>query len=154
VSIVLDIATISIVVASASAVVGVVYYLFDLRLQTKLRKTDLLVKLCEVRNNTDWLKAFDLINGSQTADLLRMRKENKMSEINRINGFFDEVGILLQMGLIDIDFVQKLLKEYPIKIWEKMKPVLEESRKIHDSSQVLSGFEYLYNEMKKRDQRK
>ena len=150
---VLDIATISIVIASASAVLGVVYYLFDLRLQTKLRKTDLLMRLCEVRNDTDWLKAFDLINSSQTADLMKMRKENRMSEINRINGFFDEVGILLQMGLIDIDFVQKLLKEYPIRIWEKMKPVLEESRKIHDSSQVLGGFEYLYNEMKKREER-
>ena len=40
-----DVQTVSIAVASASVIVGVIYYVFQIRHQTKLRETDLFLRL-------------------------------------------------------------------------------------------------------------
>jgi hypothetical protein len=53
VSIVVDIQTVSIAIASASVVAGVVYYALQLRNQTKIRKTDLLVRLYSTMTSKD-----------------------------------------------------------------------------------------------------
>jgi len=103
----------------------------------------IFVKLCDVRFNKDWLKAYDSINSLKSPDLIKMREEHRMTEINQINGYFEEVGILLQMKLIDINFVEKLLHGHVIRTWEKMRPLIEEVRKHYNDPQVLEGFEYL-----------
>jgi hypothetical protein len=43
---VVDIQTVSIMLASASVVAGIVYYAFQLRHQSKIRQTDLIMRLC------------------------------------------------------------------------------------------------------------
>jgi len=60
------------------------------------------------------------------------------------------VGILLQRRLIDIELVNALFAGSVIMVWEKVKPVVEFVRK-QRGSDFLEGFEYLYNEMKKRE---
>jgi hypothetical protein len=58
----------------------------------------------------------------------------------------------LQKGLIDIDLLP--LENGQIRItWEKIKPILEGSRKKFNEPKLGSGFEYLFNEVKKRGQR-
>jgi hypothetical protein len=37
-------------------------------------------------------------------------------------------------------------------MWEKMKTLMEDARKVWNEPKVAHGFEYLYNEMKKREQ--
>jgi hypothetical protein len=44
-SIVVDIQTLSVIVASASVVAGIVYYAVQFRHQTRIRQTDLLLRL-------------------------------------------------------------------------------------------------------------
>ena len=41
----IDISSVSVVVAAASVVAGVIYYSFQLRNQTKMRQTDLVMRL-------------------------------------------------------------------------------------------------------------
>jgi hypothetical protein len=48
VSIMVDIQTVSIAIASASVVAGIVYYAFQVRHQTKIRRTDLLTRLYSI----------------------------------------------------------------------------------------------------------
>ena len=149
-----DIQTVSIAIASASVVAGVIYYAFQIRHQAKLRKTDLLVRLCLIWQGKDWLEAWDKVDSLETDDLIKMRAEHRMVEINQVYSFFDEIGILLQMRLVDINLVEKLLHGHIIRTWEKLKPALEYGRKLRNDPRIAEGFEYLYNEMKKREQRK
>jgi hypothetical protein len=102
----------------------------------------------------DWLEAWDRVDSLQTDDLIKMRDEHRMVDINQVYQFFEEVGILLQMRLVDIDLVEKLLHGLVKNTWEKLKPVAEYSRKLRNDPKMAQGFEYLYNEMKKREQRK
>jgi len=66
--------------------------------------------------------------------------------------YFEGIGVLLRRKLIDIGLVDDLLTA-PIKVtWEKMKPVAEGYRKELNLPTVMEYFEYLYNEMQKREQ--
>jgi len=148
-----DVTSISAVVAPAGVLVAVIYYVLDIRNQTKTIKTDLLVRSFSVTLDNDWLESFDLINKSKTADLLKMREEQRMAEINPVVAFYEEVGTLLQMKLIDIDSVERLLHGNAVRTWEKMKLLAEHTRRLRDDPRALEGFEYLYNEMNKKEQK-
>jgi hypothetical protein len=148
-----DIQTVSIVIASASVVAGVVYYAFQIRHQSKMRQTDLLVRICSVYHSKDWQEAWDKVDSLETDELIKMRREHRMAEISQVYMFFDEIGVLLQMGLIDINLVEKLLSGHAIRVWEKLKPLIDYRRKLRNDPRIAQGFEYLYNEMKKREQR-
>ena len=70
-----------------------------------------------------------------------------------VAAFFEQVGILLHRKLIDITLVDDLLST-PIKTtWEKMAPIIKYQRERLHRPQIWEWFEYLYNEMKKREQK-
>ena len=51
-----DIQTVSIVIASASVVVGIFYYAIQIWHQTKLRETDLILRLSSMLSNREYSK--------------------------------------------------------------------------------------------------
>jgi hypothetical protein len=151
-----DITEISAVVAAAGVLVGVVYYILDMRNQSRMRQTDLLVGLCSVFQTKDWLEAWSVIDGSRygqtTIDIDKIVADHRDVELNEVALFFDEIGVLLQMRLVDIELVEKLLHGHIKRTWEKLKPAIELYRKARNDPKLVEGFEYLYNEMKKREQ--
>ncbi len=70
-----------------------------------------------------------------------------------VNVLFEEIGVLLHRKLVDIGLVDDLFGYVAIFVWEKVKPVVEGWRKQFQIPRSLQQFEYLYNEMKKREQR-
>jgi hypothetical protein len=62
-----DIQTISIATASASVVIGVVYYILQIRHQTKTRQTDLVMKLYSQFNSIEFARATYFPAGSDTS---------------------------------------------------------------------------------------
>ena len=146
-----DIPTISIAIASASVVAGVVYYALQLRHQIKQRQTDLLVRLFSSVNNKDWLEAWEKVRDREILGHGDYKAKYGFVELNEVFVFFELLGRLLQKRLIDIDLLP--LGPGQVKAtWEKIKPVLEGGRKSFNDPRLGYGFEYLYNEMKKREQ--
>jgi len=68
-----------------------------------------------------------------------------------VGAFFEGIGVLLHRRLVDIDLVAELFSVKPR--WEKMKPIAEGTRKQYNEPRYLEWFEYLYNEIQKREQR-
>jgi hypothetical protein len=67
--------------------------------------------------------------------------------------FFDGVGVLLYKKLIDKSLIYDLFSTAIRVFWEKMKPVMLGLRRESNDPKVFEWFEYLYNEMKKREQK-
>jgi len=68
-----------------------------------------------------------------------------------VANLFEGVGVLLHRKLIDISMVADLL---PVEMtWEKIKPIVGGMRKQFNEPRFYEWFEYLYNEMKKREQK-
>ena len=149
-----DITEISAVVAAAGVLVGVVYYILDMRHQNKVRQTDLVMRLYSTFDSLEFLEAWNRIFFAEDGDYDAFLKKlgGKRHIVSFVAMFYEEVGVLLHKKLIDIDLVDELLGDSIQLTYEKLKNMLEEARKRYRPGAYLH-FEYLYNEMKKREQR-
>ena len=152
-SIVVDIQTVSIAIASASVVAGIIYYSLQIRLQTRARQTDLVIRLYTTFASKEMRQTWEKVTTRECMDFNAYREKFGLSDVNEIGWFFEGVGVLLHRKLVDIAVVDDLFSS-PIQIsWEKMKPVAEGERKQFSRPQIWEWWEYLYNEMQKREQR-
>ena len=63
-----DIQTVSIVIASAGVLIGVAYYILDMRHQNKMRRTDLVLRLASFTNTSEYMDAFAKVWSLQVKD--------------------------------------------------------------------------------------
>lgn len=153
-----DITEISAMVAAGGVLVGVVYYILDLRHQNKVRQTDLVIRLSDFGTRTEFLNACADIFEAAFSDYdefvkkygeLFSKKPIPLSFFVVAN-FMERVGILLRNKLLNIAMVEQLMTV--TDFWEKMKPLIEGVRREEHKRGYYENFEYLYNEMKKREQ--
>jgi len=147
-----DIQTVSIAIASASIVAGVIYYGLQIRHQTKTRQTDLVIRLSSFFDDREIAEAFTTIVSSDFKDADELREKVSTPTLITISNFYQRVGVLLQKRLVDADLVDRIL--YIEGVWEKMEPWMIAVRQRLGRPHMFSSFEYLYNEIKKREQRK
>jgi len=147
-----DITEISAIVAAAGILVGVVYYILDIRHQNKVRQTDLIMRLYSVRDSKDFQESWKKVMSMDSKDYRNYEKWYEWSDFIIVAAFFEGIGILLHKKLIDIEMADDLFSYSIRTIWEKIREVVEAVRKHHNAPQIWEWFEYLYNEMKKREQ--
>jgi hypothetical protein len=149
-----DITEISAIVAAAGVLVGVVLTYAELRHQTKVRQTDLLVRLFSMTMTKDFAEAWEKVMGErEILDYRAYWKKYGFVEVDELFWFFEQLGRLLQKGLIDIDLLPIPYGQVKL-FWEKLEPIKEGARGYFNEPKLAQGLEYLYNEMKKREQRK
>jgi hypothetical protein len=146
---------ISAMVAAAGVLVGVVYYVLDMRNQTKIRQTDLVMRLYSQFNSLEFQKTWEQVLTREAKDYDDYRRKyGSYAEVTAVGMFFEGIGILLKRKLIGIELVDDMFTT-PIKwTWENMKDTTLELRKTRNQPEILEWFEYLYNEMQRREQRK
>ena len=149
-----DVQTVSIAIASVSVVAGVIYYALQIRHQTKLRQTDLIMRLHSAYDSREFLECLWKMLKLETADYEDYVKTEDLTVASEVGVFFEGLGILLKRKLVDISLVDDLYSSPIIMLWEKTKPIWEALRKQYDRPQIFEHFEYLYNEMKKREQQR
>jgi hypothetical protein len=159
VSIVVDITEISAMVAAAGVLVGVVYYVLEIRHQGKMRQTDLVIRLADDMRSAEVVAAFADLYGAEFKDYDEFVKKYGMPfsknqvpmSLVMIGNYFEELGVLFSNKLLDAHLVDQL---FPTSAtWEKMEPFVKGLRKEYQYQEYFEWFEYLYNEMKKREQR-
>ena len=159
-----DISTVSIVIASAGVFAAAIYYISQIRHQTRVRQTDLVLRLlspyfnlssrelrelyvkvlaCEYKDYNDFVEKYGAFYSEKPEPVA----------FYMLGAYVGSVGVLLHRRLVDIDLLADFLGESAILMWEKMKPVIEGVRKQYKTPRAFQWFEYLYNEMKKREQR-
>ena len=149
----LDIPSISAIVAAIGVLVGIVFALLQLRDLVKTRQTDLVIRLYSTVTSKEFLEAYEKTLAREYRDYDDYGKKYGWSDYMEVAVFLEELGVLLHRKLIDIGLVDDLFST-PIKMsWEKMKPVVEDRRKRLNRPQWLEWSEYLYNEMQKREEK-
>jgi hypothetical protein len=165
-----DIQTVSIGVASASVVAGVIYYAFQIRHQAKMRQTDLVIRLYSAFVSTEFLDAsmkFLALEFKDYKDYVSkygpilcegkygptLSYKPELRDLLIVDNFFNQVGILLHRGFIDADLVRDVFTYRVEMLWKKAEPIIQGLRKESNQPEAGKWFEYLYNEMKKREQK-
>ena|SRR3972149_7403804 len=153
----LDIPSISGIVAAIGVIVGVVFAVFELRNLVRTRQTDLIMRLYSQACGKEAMEAFLKVMNLEFKDYDDFVEKygSPLSEKPTQTAFFmngmsyEGIGILLHRKLVDVDLVDEL---FPVgRIWRKMKPIVEGSREHFKWAHLFEWFEYLYNEMKKRE---
>ena len=156
-----DVTEISAIVAAAGVLVGVAYYILDMRNQARTRQTDMVLRLYSTFSSEEFqitLAQIDNLKFQNTDDFLQKYGSKVNAEVwgkwQSVAAFFEQVGVLLHRKLINISLVDDLLTTDVKQQWERMAPVILDIRKRLDSPQIWEWFEYLYNEMKKIEQKR
>lgn len=156
-----DVQTVSIMLASASVIAGVVYYAFQIRHQTKTRQTDLVWRMQQTMYDDDYrdaiLKVLNL-DFKDYEDFVKkygpyLSDSPTMKALTKINVLYDGLGNLVAKKLIDFKLVYSVFNTPCCRAWEKVKPIIEGYRKTSNQPTYLRDFEYLYNEIRKREQK-
>ena len=150
--------TVSIAIASAGVFLAAVYYIFQLRHQAKVRQTDLVIRLYSHFSTKELQEAYFALRTLDFVDYDDFMKKYRMPaksvvQLWQIGKFFDGVGTLLHRKLVDIGLVDDLFHTEAKLAWEKTKPIAEGRRIELKEPTIYQWFEYLYNELEKREQR-
>ena len=162
-SIVVDILllqTVSMVVASIGVLIAAIYYVLQIRHQNKSRQMSLLMNLYLTYGRDDMRKAVQdaMALEDKYRDYDSFVKEYGFSsqawiDINKYLWFCNGVGFLVHEGFMDIKLVLGLFQTQGVKrVWEKWKLFVEGQRKAFGLPESYAWIEYLYNEVKKRQQ--
>ena len=155
---VVDVQTVSIAIASAGVLVAAVYYILQIRNQSRMRQMDMLMRIYLTWGSEDMKKSFRNVLALEFKDYDDFLKKygptsQAWLDIDKIGWFLNGLGFLVHEKFASIKLVKGLLHARGVMVlWEKMKPVIEGVRKAFDMPESNSWFEYLYNEMKKREQ--
>jgi len=155
-----DIIEISAIVAALGVIVGVIYYIMEIRHQGKMRHLDLFMSLYSTWGSRDMLNAHRRFMVIKVENYDSFVKEQgpvtEPSELNtdidRVGWFFNLMGFLVKEKIVHIRLVDELLGYWVIKNWETIKPLVYGWRKQYNIPESYHWFEYLYNEVKKREQ--
>ena len=148
-----DITEISATVAATGVMIGVVYYLLDIRNQSKMRQTSLVMGIFSKFGSKGFQAAWQEVLNREFKNYDDYVREHGLAEVWEVAMLFEGLGTLVHRKLVNIDVVDDL-QSGPIKsTWEKMKPIVEGYRLHSSQPQFCEWFEYLYNELEKKGQR-
>jgi len=151
--------TLSIVIAAATVVAGVVYSSLQLREQTKTRQTDLVIRLASDMRSIEVVGAFVDVLGAEFKDYddfvkkygMPFSKNQVPLSLFMVGNYFEQLGVLFRNRLVDAHLIGQL---FPVSAaWEKMEPFVKGLRKEYQSQGYYEWFEYLYSEVKKGEQK-
>jgi hypothetical protein len=155
----LDIPSISAIIAAAGVLVGVTISIMELRNIVRARHGELFLDLYDHYNNPEFVKHFsDLVWNWSWKDYDDWRKKSSpeanieaYASFAAVGNFFKGVGVLVEEKMIDVRLVDKLMGEPFLKYWENCEPIIKEFRKDHKAPWAWEATEHLYNEIKKRE---
>jgi len=153
-----DIIEISAMVAAIGVLLGVVYYVLEMRNQTKTRQMGLIMTIYSLLTTTEYVDAWEKMRTRESKDFDGYVKSHGLKEFLQVASVWEGLGFLLHRGFLDVDTVRELLSESAKMSWEKVKPMVENARKQLSQRKsgeyvpVLQWWEHLYNELQKREQ--
>ena len=148
-----DIPSISAVVAATGVLIGLILTILELRNLVRQRQTDLAMRLYQHFGTKEFMNSWWQVTTREERDYNEYVKKYGGADLLQVGVFFEGIGILLHRKLMDIDMAGDLFSESIKLIWEKNKSILKEMVEQRNIPKAWQWFEYLYNEMQKRDQR-
>ncbi len=152
-----DVQTVSIAIASAGVFLAAIYYVLQIRHQTRIRQTDLVLRIYSQFGSKEFLEAMKTVIDLKFEDYSDYVKKygqfGRFEAVSEVCIFFEGIGLLLKRKIMDFDLVNDLFGSSIIMLWEKLKPAVEGWRNQFNEPGTLEFFENLYNEMKKREQK-
>jgi hypothetical protein len=144
-----DIQTVSIAVASASVTLAAIYYMWQIRHQTKIRQIDFIMRMNSTFLSKEVFQTLATVRKTEFKNYDDYEEKCSV-EARQVADFCENLGFLVKRKLVDIGLVAD---RYDInEVYEKLRPWIEETRRRANNPRLYEWFEYVVKEMKKREQ--
>ena len=146
--------SISYTAGALSVVLGVIYYVLNLRTSQRAMKITLTNNLLQTFVSEAHQKRWGELLNMKWSDYDDFEK--KYGSDNNLDSFakrqavilqFDILGNLLRSGLADKETLYNCIQITAPWTWAKFKSVLMENRRLYSGKDMFTGFEYLAGEM-------
>jgi len=169
----MDIQTISIIIAAAGVFIAAINQIVSRRrteamaqLTLETRQAQLFMQIYNRWNSRDITKSYGALRFKYSMDqwakyisqLLQHPHDpnidlDEYADHQMFGTFFEGLGILVKRQLVDITLVEDLFADRIIWYWEtQVEPLAAKVRTSFKDSKMYDSIEYLYHEMKKRQQ--
>jgi hypothetical protein len=164
----MDLQTITVVIAGISVIIGVTNSILSSRRAEKndertleTRQAQLYMQVYNRWNSKEMVHAYGQVRFKyQWTDFNDVwtkygpdANPEAYSNLMLLRTFFEGLGILVKKKLIDVALIEDLLSARVVWYWEKaLGPVIREIRKMTNDPTQADHIEYLYHELKRRQQ--
>jgi hypothetical protein len=143
-----DITTISTVVATISVVIGVVFTLLEVRHLARTRRTDVIMRIYESFRSKEIVEAIFKIGGAKYENYDDYVKKYGLVDAVQVIEIFESVGILLKEGLVDTKLVYSLFVISVITAWQStLQTLIIGMRKASNQPLFFSHVDYLFKRL-------
>ena len=141
-----DLQTISIVVASASVTIAAIYYMWQVRHQSRMRQMDFIMRMPSSLIRREVFETLATVMKTEFKNFDDFEEKCGI-EARQVSGWCEDLGLLVKRKVVDISLVAE---RYNVNTaYEKLRPWIQESRKRNNNPKLYEWFEYLSNEEKK-----
>ena len=155
-ALVFDISTISVVVASASVIAGVIYYMLETRHQRITRQTESILRLSpwfsmNAKELQEAISRVCSVDYTDYADYLaKYDGKPEQTSLKLLGNYFEGMGLLVYRKLVETEIVFDFWGDLAQSIWEQNEELVVAMRKDSDAPRMFEFWEYLSKEMKKK----
>ena len=134
-SIVLDIQTISVVIASASVIGSAIYYLIEIRHERKTRQTESIIRLSPwfSLSAKEIQEAISNVCSAEYTDyedyLAKYSGKPQQISLKLLGNYFEGIGLLVHMKLVELDIVISFWGDVAESIWVNNEELINSMRK-------------------------
>ena len=156
-----DIQTISVMLAATSVVIASTYYILTLRNTRLTRQAQLFNQVYQTFSSTELHRNYMELLNYEWEDYEDF--DRKYGSDNNLDSYskraslwlwFNGIGLLMQKKLIDPDMVYFTAGNQALWTWAKYEPIIKEICRRYNVSDSFEHFEYLVNEMRKISERR
>ena len=144
----IDVSTLSTLVAAVSVVVGVVFTILEVRHFSRSRRTDIITQIYAKFGTKEMIEAVSRVGSAKYETFEDYMKKYGMTDLLQVALFFEGIGVLLEQNLVDINLVDSLFAPSFSSLWKVIRPLVVGMREYAQEPLMFSHFEYLYERLK------
>ncbi|UCG44876.1 MAG: hypothetical protein JSV58_05655 [Candidatus Bathyarchaeota archaeon] len=148
----LDIPSITGIVAAAGVIIGAILAILELRTIARTRQMELVMGLYSTFITKEFQDAYDILWTTDFKDYNEVLRKGQLIRLRTVGGFFEGIGVLLYRKLVEVRLIDDLFRESIKLMWEKARAPLCDARQQLNLPGYARYFEYLYNETQKQAQ--
>ena len=155
-SVAIDASTISVIVASASVIIGAIYYILETRHQRRVRQTENIIRLSPWFNMSakeiqETINSVCSVEYTSTEEYFQKYsgKPEQMS-LKMLGNYLEGVGVLVSRKLVETDLVYDFWGDIALSTWENNEKIIFAMRERSGEPRMFEYWERLSKEMRRR----
>jgi hypothetical protein len=155
-SFVIDAPTISVVVASASVIIGAIYYMLESRHQRITRQTENIIRLSpwfnmNAKEIQETINSVCSVKYTNTEEYFEKYSDKpEQTSLKMLGNYLEGVGVLVSRGLVETGLIYDFWGDIAMSTWEDNEKIIYAMRERASEPRMFEYWEKLAGEMRRR----